>query len=258
MNIADFPGLQPEFILDQLPVGLLITDANDAIIWANAEAAHLSGWPAAELRGMPLDRVIAKPELAAIARARDVGDIRALGRCHCRLLSKSAEEREVSVALVPLAAAGGPAMVVLVREIQRQREFERRMLRQLAEKQRVFFNLLLNAYEAVEKGGRVTVACQSLLERKQVCLSIEDTGPGIAPSYLETSLFRPFRSTKPGGMGLGLFHAKTIIEEHGGSLDVANRTGGRGAVVTVVLPAGTAVPKMFVKEEERSCFDPRF
>ena len=108
------------------------------------------------------------------------------------------------------------------------------------EMQRVVFNLLLNGYEAVEGGGKVSIAAHAVPELSQVCLVIEDTGPGISAAYLENCLFCAFRSTKPWGGGVGLYHAKAIIEAHGGAIRVANREDGTGARVTVTLPA--AIP----------------
>lgn len=104
------------------------------------------------------------------------------------------------------------------------------------EMQQVLFNLLLNAYEALEEGQRVSVTCLDDPIGKRVILVIEDSGPGIPQPYLERSLFRPFRSTKPGGLGLGLYHAKSIIEAHGGTIEITNRKKGTGVTVTIALP----------------------
>lgn len=106
----------------------------------------------------------------------------------------------------------------------------------IAEMQRVLFNLLLNAYEAIEARGDVSVIGQRDPAERQIRLVIEDTGPGIPQDYLERSLFRPFRTTKPRGLGLGLYHAKVIVEAHGGSIQVTNRGDGEGTRVTIALP----------------------
>jgi signal transduction histidine kinase len=73
-----------------------------------------------------------------------------------------------------------------------------------------------------------------------VRLVIEDTGPGLTQAYLNHSLFRAFRSTKPDGHGLGLCQAKSIVEAHGGTLEATNRDDGPGARVTIRLPARPA------------------
>ena len=103
---------------------------------------------------------------------------------------------------------------------------------------RVIFNVLLNAFDAVKTNGRVTVR-GGTDGPASVRLLVEDDGPGLAPAYLKHDLFRPFRSTKPDGLGLGLYQAKCIVESHGGTLTVANRDDGTGARVTIELPAVT-------------------
>ncbi|MGH7313524.1 MAG: sensor histidine kinase [Candidatus Rokuibacteriota bacterium] len=106
---------------------------------------------------------------------------------------------------------------------------------------RVVFNVLVNAFDAVKPNGQVTVRAGSDGPAECVSLVLEDDGPGLAAAYLKNDLFRPFRSTKPDGLGLGLYQAKYIVESHGGTLMVANREDGAGARVTIVLP-GVAEP----------------
>jgi C4-dicarboxylate-specific signal transduction histidine kinase len=60
---------------------------------------------------------------------------------------------------------------------------------------RVVYNILLDAYEAVEEGGEVAVTCRDLPETSPVCLVIEDTGAGFSEAYLGNCLFCAFRST---------------------------------------------------------------
>jgi two-component system cell cycle sensor histidine kinase/response regulator CckA len=62
-----------------------------------------------------------------------------------------------------------------------------------------------------------------------------DNGTGI-PSSMMSKLFDPFYTTKPGGLGLGLYITKSIVEEHGGHVDVATRPG-EGSAFAVWLPA---------------------
>jgi PAS domain S-box-containing protein len=102
---------------------------------------------------------------------------------------------------------------------------------------RVIFNVLLNAFDAVKKEGHVTVWGETDIAANRLRLVVADNGPGLAADYLEHDLFRPFRSTKPDGLGLGLYQAKHIVESHGGTLVVANREDGPGAHVSIVLPA---------------------
>jgi nitrogen fixation/metabolism regulation signal transduction histidine kinase len=66
-----------------------------------------------------------------------------------------------------------------------------------------------------------------------VLLTIEDSGPGLMnPS----NVFVPFYTTKPQGSGIGLVLCRQIAEGHGGSLELGNRTGQHGCIVSVRLP----------------------
>jgi nitrogen fixation/metabolism regulation signal transduction histidine kinase len=67
-----------------------------------------------------------------------------------------------------------------------------------------------------------------------VRLSVEDDGPGFPANILRRA-FEPYVTTKPRGTGLGLALVKKIIDEHDGRIEIVNRAGGAGAVVTIVL-----------------------
>ena len=80
---------------------------------------------------------------------------------------------------------------------------------------------------------------QSQLRRDgQIQISVNDTGPGLAPG-LTDQLFEPFFTTKPQGSGMGLAICKSIVESHGGRI-WANENGGRGATFHFTLPAAPA------------------
>lgn len=102
-------------------------------------------------------------------------------------------------------------------------------LRQMA------LNLITNAYQATPDGGRVSITLEPL-DGERVQLSVSDTGPGIAPE-VKARIFNPFFTTKaPGqGTGLGLSIVHTIVQDHGGSIDVDSAPGD-GATFTVILP----------------------
>ncbi|MBI2899329.1 MAG: two-component sensor histidine kinase [Planctomycetes bacterium] len=94
-------------------------------------------------------------------------------------------------------------------------------------------NLLVNAQQAMPKGGEIHVATERI--DGDVLLRVGDTGEGIAPENLD-KIFNLYFSTKPGGTGLGLPMAKRIVEEHGGSIEVRSEPG-RGTVFTIRIPA---------------------
>ncbi|MSU77890.1 MAG: two-component sensor histidine kinase [Gemmataceae bacterium] len=95
-------------------------------------------------------------------------------------------------------------------------------------------NLMLNAAQAMPKGGELTL--QATVENSQVALSLIDTGTGIEPEVL-TKIFKPFYSTKSksGGSGLGLPTTRKIIAAHGGTIDVQSELG-KGTKFTLRLP----------------------
>ncbi len=101
--------------------------------------------------------------------------------------------------------------------------------------ERAFLDLLLNACDAMaERGGALRVATRPL--DGGVEIRIEDTGCGIPPETLER-IFEPFYTTKPRGQGtgLGLLVTRSIVVEHGGTIDVESRVG-KGSAFTIRLP----------------------
>jgi two-component system, NtrC family, sensor kinase len=104
--------------------------------------------------------------------------------------------------------------------------------------QQVFFNLILNAYDAMEKTDsqrRLWVEIYS--DDDQAHIRVEDNGPGIAEG-MDQVIFEPFISTKQSGTGLGLAISFGIIQAHGGTLRIAEPHHGNGACFEVSLPAG--------------------
>jgi nitrogen fixation/metabolism regulation signal transduction histidine kinase len=68
---------------------------------------------------------------------------------------------------------------------------------------------------------------------KDLVLNVEDNGPGLLNPG---NVFVPFYTTKPGGSGIGLVLSRQVVETHGGSIELMNRSGTRGCRVKVVLP----------------------
>lgn len=98
-----------------------------------------------------------------------------------------------------------------------------------------FSNLLRNAVEAcIGASTKPEVVIEGLVEAGNVRISVDDNGPGIAPSERER-IFRPFFTTKGRGTGLGLALVQKIIVTHNGRIQVATAAGG-GASLQVVLP----------------------
>lgn len=95
-------------------------------------------------------------------------------------------------------------------------------------------NLVINALQAVERGGRVEIRAAGE-PAGGVSVEVRDSGPGIDPKQA-TAIFEPFFTTKEEGTGLGLWIVHQIATAHGGSVNVANAPEG-GAVFTLQLPA---------------------
>lgn len=111
----------------------------------------------------------------------------------------------------------------------------------------VIHNLLQNAQDAVNENtkpgavARIDVTTEIVkyssadhTDRTAVRLSICDNGPGFSKKILARA-FEPYATSKPRGTGLGLPMVKKIIEEHGGRIDIQNRTDGNGAKVSILL-----------------------
>ncbi|MBI5250440.1 MAG: response regulator [Desulfomonile tiedjei] len=96
----------------------------------------------------------------------------------------------------------------------------------------VFYNLILNAYEAMPKGGRLKVSVQNLTSA--VSVSFSDTGVGIRSEDL-AEIFHPFVSSKTSGAGMGLSKVYLLVEEHGGTLNVTSQPN-KGSVFEIFLP----------------------
>jgi putative PEP-CTERM system histidine kinase len=99
--------------------------------------------------------------------------------------------------------------------------------------QSVFTNLLFNARDAVGTNGRITV--ETARQGEWVALSVSDNGCGMTEQFIKNSLFRPFRSTKKKGLGIGMFQSKTIVEAHHGKIHVESELGV-GTTFRVMLP----------------------
>jgi two-component system, NtrC family, sensor histidine kinase HydH len=112
--------------------------------------------------------------------------------------------------------------------------------------EQLFVNLLLNAAQALERGGRVALEVTARhgagdagdTVGEQVTVRIADNGPGMPPTAWPAGS-SPFRSTKPHGTGLGLPIARRLAEMHAGTLTIRSAEGA-GTEVTVVLPVTTA------------------
>jgi signal transduction histidine kinase len=104
--------------------------------------------------------------------------------------------------------------------------------------QQVLLNLVVNAIQAtatVAYGARVLLITTAAAEANVVLVRVADSGPGLDPKTLE-SVFDPYYTTKPEGLGMGLAICRSIIDAHNGRL-WASANQPRGAVFQFTLPA---------------------
>ena len=104
--------------------------------------------------------------------------------------------------------------------------------------QQVILNLMLNAFSAMSgtglDGARRLVVRTKSIDESNVLVEVQDSGTGIAAEELE-SIFDPFITSKPEGLGMGLSICRSIIERHGGKISAANNPD-RGATFSITLP----------------------
>ncbi|NIN00650.1 MAG: GHKL domain-containing protein [candidate division Zixibacteria bacterium] len=112
--------------------------------------------------------------------------------------------------------------------------------------EKVVGNLLLNAFEALDNGGLITIKTES--REDKVILSVSDNGRGMAPEFVEKALFKPFKSTKKKGLGIGLYQCRTIVEAHQGRIEVESKEG-KGSTFRVILPAVKKAVDQWLKKD---------
>ena len=106
-----------------------------------------------------------------------------------------------------------------------------------AQFKQALLNLTINAHQAMEDGGKLTVRARAL--NGQIQIDVEDTGKGIDPNILNR-IFDRFFSTKENGTGVGLAIVKQVIESHGGSVKAKSQPN-QGAIFSILLPVKTNV-----------------
>lgn len=109
-------------------------------------------------------------------------------------------------------------------------------------------NLVHNAVQVIGKGVDIHLAARRTAPTSnQVCISVEDNGPGIEPEQMQ-KIFEPFYTTRSQGTGLGLSVVKTVAQAHQGSVEVTNKPEG-GAIFKIYLP---------IKLSSNKCNDAEF
>jgi len=163
-----------------------------------------------------------------------------------------AREQEPERALVNVNDVTNSAIGIVenefhLRQVHIRKELAEDMVEALLDKnqiEQVLINLLLNALQAVDDSGRVTVKTALNKEKRKIQVEIADNGCGISKENME-KIFEPFFSTKANGTGLGLAVSYGIVMNHKGDIRVLSEPG-RGARFIVELPM---VPFEFMGKE---------
>jgi len=107
-------------------------------------------------------------------------------------------------------------------------------------------HLVQNAVDAVGADGRVEIRLGGT--PRDAVIEIEDNGPGMTAAFVRDQLFQPFKTTKAGGYGIGVYESREYIREIEGRLDVITKPG-RGTTMRVTLPAALAAPSPAIEPE---------
>jgi signal transduction histidine kinase len=120
-----------------------------------------------------------------------------------------------------------------------------------AQLHQVFVNLMMNAIEAMPRGGNLQVSVATNGDSQSTCrVTFADSGPGI-PAEVAERLFEPFVTSKRNGTGLGLAVSGRLVQEQGGQIRAENRPHG-GAVLTVELPLADKLPPANIIERRHA------
>ena len=100
-------------------------------------------------------------------------------------------------------------------------------------------SVVQNAQEAATSTVTVRTGLERRGARDFAMVEVEDDGPGMSGEFVRRQLFRPFQTTKPDGVGLGLYTARRILRHHRGDVEVRS-TEGEGTRVRLFLPLPSA------------------
>lgn len=139
-------------------------------------------------------------------------------------------------------------------EVRRELQATARVSINAQELQQVVINLLINAIQAMPKGGTLTLSTKDWLndaanpQSQGACIEVQDSGSGLNESARK-QVFTPFFTTKNDGTGLGLWISQGLVERYGGRITAANAANGQGARFTVWLLTDAQAPEAVLEPE---------
>jgi putative PEP-CTERM system histidine kinase len=181
---------------------------------------------------------IAKPEFQADA-IQTLGDVTSKMRNLLATLASPASRTGTQAQAISLAPSVEAWMQEMNGQVPSRIRIETRLgqtpeVRVDPEQLRsVLHNLVLNSIEATPEEG--TLLVETLQENGCAVLAVTDTGRGMAQEFIQRKLFRPFQTTKPRGLGIGLYQCRHIVQAFGGTLTVESQEG-KGTRMVVRLP----------------------
>jgi signal transduction histidine kinase len=150
-----------------------------------------------------------------------------LSRGEARELAAPVAVDQLLAAVVAARACAQPAPWLDIRDAGLT------VLANQARLERVLGHIIQNAIEATASDGSVVVRLSR--QERMAAVEIGDTGQGMSEQFIRERLFKPFDSTKPAGMGIGVFESREYIREVGGRLEVTSRPAA-GTTFRVILP----------------------
>jgi PAS domain S-box-containing protein len=151
-----------------------------------------------------------------------------------RPLKPHAEEADLKIIIDELLKKNGlPENVKLSVKVEK---YARKIVADSSYINRILYNLVTNAVQAMPKGGKLTI--HAYKEAKDIFITVKDTGIGI-PEVLKDKLFTPMFTTKAKGQGFGLAVIKRMTESLGGTVTFESQEG-KGTTFTVRLPTHTS------------------
>jgi putative PEP-CTERM system histidine kinase len=110
-------------------------------------------------------------------------------------------------------------------------------------------HLVQNAIDASAPDAPVLLSLT--VRSSDVRIAVTDSGAGMSAAFIRDELFKPFRSTKNGGFGIGAFEAREIARAHGGRLEVESRPG-EGSCFTIILPRDRQTDEIACQKVDRT------